>query len=69
MADAHDAKQTLPRGNKPTKKRLVFTDAWLRGLKASGKRVVYSDIGERGLVVRVGPTGTPTLLRGRRDRV
>ena len=53
----------LPRGNKgkASKSRLVFTDAWLKGLKGTGKRVVYADLGRRGLFLRVGPTGVPTF--------
>jgi integrase len=39
------------------KRRLLFTDAWLKGLKATGKRIEYADTKERALLLRVGATG------------
>lgn len=42
---------------KDPKRRLLFTDAWLKGLKATGKRIEYADTKERALLLRVGATG------------
>lgn len=61
MADTKSRSHQPSRGNTQPKTRLLFTDAWLKGLKGTGKRVTYADTGERGLLVRVGPQGTPTF--------